>query len=450
MQYFYDNQIRRYLAQVIRLFSDFSVKVGDSADGEPIYRTVPVNYGDMSRMSSHIMKNNSENVLTSAPFISIYITDISMAGNRRTYQQFTHSSYITEKKFDETTGQYSNEPGDRYEVIKHNPVPYDMSISVDIWTTNLEQKFQLFEQISALYNPHINLKTNSSPVDWSSLSYMEMVGNNFSGRSIPSGVDDVIDVLTFNFMIPIYINPPAKIRRERLIHTIISKLDVVDSENINYFKQKEDFASQFTSYTVITVENYKLQFDGNRVILLSKTGSNVNQDGTSVRWDELIKLYECDIRENVSQIRLRRTDDITDDSQDIIGTIAIDENDPQKLIFNVDTDTLPINTLGTIDSIIEPTQTYPGDGNLPTAQTGQKYLITYEIGENGLWGVTANQNDIIQFNGTEWELFFDSSESTGPETVYDTSTQDQYEWDGTVWKKSYEGIYNAGYWRLYL
>jgi len=450
MQYFYDGQIRRYITQLVRLFSDFSVKVGDTASGEPIFRTVPVNYGDMSRMSSHIIKNNSENVLTSAPFISIYITDISMAGNRRTYQQYQHRSYVTEKKFDETTGQYTNEEGDRYEVVKHNPVPYDMAINVDVWTTNLDQKFQLFEQISSLYNPHINLKTNSSPVDWSSLTYMEMTASNFSGRSIPSGVDEVIDVVTFNFLIPIYINPPAKIRKETLIHAIINKMDVVDTKNIKFFKENESFESQFTSYNVITAEDYRLKFEGNRVTLLSRTGANTNTDGTPIRWDELINLYGFDLREQISQIRLRRSDDITIAEQDIIGTIQFDENDPQKLIYTVDEDTLPPNTIGSVNALIDPTQTYPGDGNLSIPVTGDAYLITYEIGSESPWGVDADENDIIQFNGTNWEVVFDSSDISSAETVYDNDIQDQYEWDGSVWKMSYTGIYNEGYWRLYL
>jgi hypothetical protein len=372
-----------------------------------------------------------------------------MASNRRTYQQYEHRTYVTEKKFDETTGKYTDEIGQRYEVIKNNPVPYDMTINVDIWTTNLEQKFQLFEQISVLYNPHINLKTNSNPVDWSALTYMEMTGTNFSGKSIPSGVDEVIDVFTFNFMIPIYINPPVKVRKETLIHTVINKLTGVDSENIQYFKDKEDFASQFTAYTIITLENYKLQFEADRVTLLSETGTNVNSDNTPIVWSDVIKKYGSVLRDGVSQIRLRRTNDIEDDSEDIIGTISTDETNAQKLIFNVDVDTLPDNTLGTITAIINPTKTFPNDGNLAASAVGQKYLITQEIGADGIWGVDADENDIISYNGTNWELFFDASVSNTIERVYDENTQDQYEWNNG-WTKSYTGIYSAGYWRLYL
>ena len=50
-QYWYDQQIRRYILQFIRLFDDFSIKTGkkDNSDSEKFVR-VPVRYADMSRM----------------------------------------------------------------------------------------------------------------------------------------------------------------------------------------------------------------------------------------------------------------------------------------------------------------------------------------------------------------------------------------------------------------
>jgi len=70
MQYFYDKQMRRYIQQFIRLFSGFSVEMGTKEDGTKIYQTVPVRYGDVSRMAAHIVKDNSENVVNATPVIS--------------------------------------------------------------------------------------------------------------------------------------------------------------------------------------------------------------------------------------------------------------------------------------------------------------------------------------------------------------------------------------------
>jgi hypothetical protein len=450
MEYFYDKQFKRYISQVIRLFSDFKVDIGTSGDGTPLYRTVPVNYGDISRMAANILKNNSENVLNTAPFFSIYITGLEMAPDRRTYQQFTHDKSIIEKKFDETTGEYINEPGDRYQVTRHNPVPYNLSINVDLWTTNNDQKFQLFEQVLILYNPSVNLRSNSSPADWSSLTYIEMTNSNWSSRSIPSGPDDVIDVATFQFKLPILLNPPVKVKRETLIHSVITKLDVVDGDNLKLFDARQPFESQYRSYSVITLENYRLLFENGRAIILNRNGGNTDEDGNLLDWNHIFNNYG-NFREGISQIRLRMSNIIDDDSNDIIAVIdSIDPVNTNELLLTVDTDTLPADTLSPIDAVIDPQQNYPNDGTLPVESIGQRYLLTDEVGQGGIWDVDAVQNDIIEYNGASWQVVFDSNSSSSIEYVYDSDQQEQYEWDGSTWKQSYTGIYNNGFWRLYL
>ena len=85
-QFFYDKQIRRYIQQVIRLFSGFNVQMGYNDEMLPIYQTVPVRYGDINRMAAHIQRENSENMVNTVPFISCYVTNLAMAPERRQYQ----------------------------------------------------------------------------------------------------------------------------------------------------------------------------------------------------------------------------------------------------------------------------------------------------------------------------------------------------------------------------
>ena len=61
------------------------------------------------------------------------------------------------------------------------------------------------------------------------------------------------------------------------------------------------------------------------------------------------------------------------------------------------------------------------------------------------------ENDIIEYNGTRWEVIFDASQSSD-QLVYQTNiyTGVQYKWDGLSWVKSFEGEYRAGTWRLEL
>ena len=93
MQYFYDGQIRRYLAQCIRMLSNFKYK---SADG--IEKIVPVTYGDISRQVANILRDNSENKLPSAPRIAVYMTELELDRNRLSDATFTSKLQIRERE----------------------------------------------------------------------------------------------------------------------------------------------------------------------------------------------------------------------------------------------------------------------------------------------------------------------------------------------------------------
>jgi len=181
-QYFYDKQIRRYIQQFIRLFSGFSVQMGKNENDLPIYQQVPVRYGDINRMAAHITRENSENIVNTVPFISCYVTSLDMFAERRTYQDHVDKVQVNEKKYDEVTGKYTEELGNQYTVERHAPVPYMLVMNCDIWTSNTDQKLQLMEQILVLFNPTLDIRTNDSPLDWTSLSQVELTNTSWSTR----------------------------------------------------------------------------------------------------------------------------------------------------------------------------------------------------------------------------------------------------------------------------
>ena len=105
-QYFYDEQIRRYLTQFMRILGGFSVKTGKDRDGNESYIQVPVRYGDINRMAAHILKNQSENMMNTVPFISVYVTDLQISAERRNNPTHVSKVQVYEKKVDTETGQY--------------------------------------------------------------------------------------------------------------------------------------------------------------------------------------------------------------------------------------------------------------------------------------------------------------------------------------------------------
>ena len=80
--YFYDGQIRRFLLQFARIFSNFDVEYGANEAGQGPGSTVdtlvrvPVRYGDASRQAQTIIQNNSANDMPSTPLMTFYITDL--------------------------------------------------------------------------------------------------------------------------------------------------------------------------------------------------------------------------------------------------------------------------------------------------------------------------------------------------------------------------------------
>jgi hypothetical protein len=406
---------------------------------------VPARYGDMSRQVGHILKENSENTLNTVPFISCYINSLEMNPDLRRYPQFEETLQVIEKKFDEAIHDYVDEPGNSYDVTRYQPVPYMLRMNVDVWTSNTDQKFQLLEQILVLFNPGINLHRNQNALDWSSLTYCELTSTTWSSRSLPGGADTVIDVATLQFDIPIYINPPVRVQRMNIIQTILTQVHTLDQTNFDTWTV-DALTGANSDYVITTLEDYWIRYENGFATLLNSGGIDA-----SGNWKTDVFDVYGEVRPGISQIRLRQGADVTDPSNDVIGTIDYDLNDPGRLLVTIDPDTLPTNTQTDIDAIVNPQRNYPGDGVLPAILSGQRYLVLDEVPSGGTWGtIDADANDIIEFNGTSWVVSFDASANGGTEYVTNTATGDQFEWTGVHWQNSYEGTYREGWWRLYI
>ena len=225
MEYWYTEQLRNYRLQFIRAFSNFYYKTGKNSDGTEALVRVPCRYGDPSRIAEMVVRGNSENKTLTVPFLTCYIGGMSMSANRRQAPQLTERIQVDEREYDQDTQRYLNTPGNRYTIERYMPVPYVMTMLVDLWSNNESVKEQIIEQIMVLYNPAIEIQTSNNPLDWTVLSYIEMQDNiTWTSRSIPIGTENPIDVLTMTFNFPIWINPPAKVQRQQIIENIIATI----------------------------------------------------------------------------------------------------------------------------------------------------------------------------------------------------------------------------------
>ena len=450
-QYFSDNQIRRFLIQFAKIFSSWQVTKGKDPAGHPILVRVPVMYGDSSRQAATIIANNSANNLPSAPLITYYITGLEYDQRRTQDPTFVDRINVRQRTYNSETLAYEQTQGQAFTVERLMPVPYTLRITVDMWTTNYNQKLELIEQLGTLFNPSLEIQSTDNFIDWTSLSVVYQDGLTFSSRSIPQGSGNPIDVLSWKFYIPIWISTASKLKKLGVVEKIIASIfkgnalsDIQDDDLLLGTRQK------------ITPYGYKLLLIGNSLQLLPANQdfypSNIDLDlppnpNTSLYWSSLLNVYGT-IRPGISQIWLQNPYMDTE----IIGTIVPDPVDDRLLIYNIDTDTLPQNTLNPVDSVINPLVTGPNSG-LPGAINGRRYLIVENIGHANnttvAWGnLIANANDIIQYSSSTnlWTVSFDSSAATAVQYVTNLTTNVQYRYnvDDNVWMKSFEGWYDQG------
>jgi hypothetical protein len=449
--FFYDNQVRRFLIQFGKIFSNWYVTKGKDPAGNEILVRVPIMYGDSSRQASTIIANNSASNLPSAPLITYYITALEYDQRRTQDPTFIDKIQVRQRSYNTETQSYETVQGQAFTVERLMPVPYTLRMTVDLWTTNYNQKLQLIEQLGTLFNPSLEIQSTDNFIDWTSLSVVYQDGLTFSSRSIPQGTGNPIDVMSWKFYMPIWISNAAKLKKMGVIEKIIASIfsgkaldDIQNDDLLLGTRQK------------ITPYGYKLLLIGNSLQLLPANQdfypSNEDLDlppnpNTSLYWSSLLNVYGT-VRPGISQIWLQNPFMDTE----IVGTIVPDPVDDRLLIYDIDPDTLPQNTLDPVDSVINPLVTGPNAG-LPPAENGMRYLIVDNIGSEGdttiAWGnVVAYANDIIEYDSSmgEWFVSFDSAQATTVEYVTNLTTSIQYRYVNTegAWMKSWEGWYDQG------
>ena len=445
MQFFYDGQIRRYLTQIVRAFSNFSYQ-----DGDGDLRRVPVMYGDITRQVGSIIRENSENKLPSAPRMGIYITSLQMDRARLSDSSYISKINLREKEFDENTSSYLRSQAKGYTVERLHPTPYTLAVNVDLWSTSTDQKLQILEQIFMLFNPDLEFQTTDNYVDWTSLSTLYLEDINFSSRRIPVGTNDEIDVATIGFTAPIYISPPTKVKKLGIITDIITSIfnqdaGTISLEGFNPPTSGDQGASSGTTVladgTIINnqtgvtstqavglggkldlsnplVTSYR-NFD---LIIQQETGKLAINKELRVGEITWLNVLEAELpakfQPGISQIRVRRAEL----ESEIVGTFTLTEGDHFTINIDWDEDTLPSNTLitgptktdGTIDYLVNPIEFNP----LSVKQPGTRILLLGPLGFRVDRTFTATYSDDKIHTDIDYFIQNSSFESRiGSETV---------------------------------
>lgn len=437
--YFYDNQVRRFLTQFAAILSNIDVQYGSDPQGNPILHRVPVVYGDGSRQVAAAIANNSASTMPTVPMMSYYISGMKYDQKRTQDPYFIDKVNIRQRTFNRDTGNYESTQGNAFTVERVMPVPYNLSVTVDIWTSSTNQKLEIFEQLGVLFNPSMEIQGTDNFVDWTSLSVVYQDDLNWTSRSVPQGSSNNIDILTWRFSMPIWISSPIKVKKLGMIQKVIASIykgsaliDMKDDSLLLGTRQK------------ITPYGYQLLLVGNRLqILPAALPTTDNQEidnpsagpDTAVYWHSVLNAYGT-IRPGVSQIVLENEYMVTE----IVGTIDYNPDDDRLLIYTIDASTLPSNTLDSVDMIIDPDVKYPNNAHqpsntLPASAVGQRYLIVNDIAEQRIYtlgttlawpGLTrgATANDIIEYGSISRTVLTSGTQALGASTLTLVSVAD--------------------------
>lgn len=491
MDYWYDGQIRRYVTQFMRVFIGFQYKAGGDL------RSIPVTYGDMSRLVASVINENSENKLPTVPKIGCYISGLEMDTSRLSDATFVSKAHIRERRWTENAqGQreYQNIQGAGYTVERLMPTPFKLSMKADLWTSSTDQKLQILEQLLVLFNPSLELQTTDNYLDWTSLSVLDLKNINFSSRTIPQGADSEIDICSMEFEMPIWLTPPAKVKKLGIVQAIISNMfteqgDVIDLEQIIYNNDTPQVRVPMSDrYGVLLFKSSSGNTYDVSVLDKNEAVRNLGLAEKSIRnsdpldWNSVLAL-RGGYRPG-SQIYFTQPNGF-----DIIGTYVINPLDPSILTVTFDEGTIPTNSsisavdaqgrrlsgasAGTIDAIIDPYKFNPI--TTPNGRfLGARYLMLDDVNpsENrgGFTDVSRDgstlvpydgpdawknldgsdplirANTIIEWDGSKWVEVFDPATAQGVFYITNLRTGIQYRFDNGQWLKSFEGEYQAGYW----
>jgi hypothetical protein len=459
----YSGQIRRFIIQFVRMMSRFQVEFGQDRNGNTALQQVPVIYGDSSSHVASIIMGNSENTLPTVPCIACYITGLDYDRSRVQEPFHVSKMNIRERSYNATTDTWGQDQGDAFTVERFMPVPYKLTLKMDIWTSNTTQKLQLIEQMYPLFNPAVEIQSTDNYIDWTSLSAVFLQTTSWSSRSIPAGGATTIDISGATFELPIWLSLPAKVKQLGVIKRVIA--DVLDA-NGNITNDITDLNDMsILARRVMTPLSYGLLYMGNTVRLIdihNIVSASANTVAVSVgdtySWKSLFERFGARIEDGISQLRLEQPNGST-----VVGTVSTHPTDDTLLLFNQIADTTPANTLAPVTAVIDPFN-MPVDASYLNAPVGTRYLILADIGSvdnvdaaqawHGADGsdLVAKENDIIEFDGVKWVVAFTAATET--EVKYTTNLRSglQFKWmpDSQSWSKSVEGQYKEGDWTLVL
>lgn len=216
------------------IFAGLKVHTGKMATGDVGVITVPIRYASADRVVEALGANNAtQNKLHTLPMMAVYMNSLELAPDR------LHGVGGKDRRtFLEQGGVF---PADIKSITRVVPIPYDMMMELSLYASNTDQMYQMIEQILMLFDAYtLELQFNDKFFDWTRLTTLELlsIGNE---ENVPQLTERRTIVQTLSFKLPIWLSPPAEIRRD-IINEIHIRLGNIDGFNLDQIDENGDLA----------------------------------------------------------------------------------------------------------------------------------------------------------------------------------------------------------------
>lgn len=242
----YKHQFRSVILQFMQMFAWMHVRqTGD--DGGFVFEPVPVHYGLKDRVAAAILAGNTQNSVMRFPAIAVYLQGYELAsGSLKGFGIPTSTNRLP------YGGSF---PEDMRAVISTQPFPMYLNFSVSIASSNLDEKYQILEQIMTLFSRNYQVQIQTSDLDIVSnkIVSVEMMGILNESTYPPSSERrTILHELQFRAMVYFTTNP---IETDKMIKSIKVRIAAVDQMTMADEAAHDIESYAFNDYELVNIKD---------------------------------------------------------------------------------------------------------------------------------------------------------------------------------------------------
>lgn len=215
--YFYDEQIKRYILQTMAVFASLYVQHDDKE-----FQQLAVRYADGDRVAESAFNNHNQNAVMRLPIAKCRLRDFSQNLSRAKGTNTIRTNIIAPP---------GTLPGEAVTTYQVQPKPYDFTFEISIITSNLNQMFQLTEQICSIFDPTITIQSSNSHIDPTCINTLKL-DSIIDDSVTDENTEKTRYQKSFMFTLEGYIYSPVEFK-QNLIRHIQTNINLVNNINVN-------------------------------------------------------------------------------------------------------------------------------------------------------------------------------------------------------------------------